>query len=133
VKQRTKAFLKETKPADSTYIVYQKADRSPEYYKKGDEGLADFIVTNMEYPAVAKEKSIEGTVVLEFVVETNGFITNVAVKQGVSGGCTEEAMRIMRQTKWQPAMLNGKWVRYKMNYPITFGLQNTNKDSGFGQ
>ncbi|MCE3229315.1 MAG: TonB family protein [Bacteroidetes bacterium] len=133
VKQRSKQFLKTDKKADSSYVVNSRADKSPEYYKKGDEGLVEFIIGEIQYPTVAKEKSIEGTVVLEFVVETNGFITNIVTKQGVNGGCTEEAIRIMRLTKWQPAILNNKLVRYKMTYPITFSLRNSYKDNSSGQ
>lgn len=126
-KQRNKVNLKKAE-ADSSYIVYTKGDRSPEYYKNGDEGLAEFVISEIEYPKIAKEKTIEGTVVIEFIVETNGYITGTVVKQGVNGGCTEEALRIIRQTRWQPAMLNGKLIRYKTTYPITFSLRNTSRD-----
>jgi len=127
-KQRTKAFLK-PKPADSSFVVFSKADRSPEYYKKGEEGLAEFVVSEIQYPDVAREKSIEGTVVLEFVVETNGYVTNIEARQGIGGGCTEEAMRVISQTKWIPAEINNKYVRYKITYPITFNLRNTFRDN----
>ncbi|MGZ3901819.1 MAG: energy transducer TonB [Bacteroidia bacterium] len=129
MKQKSKPFVKTDKIADSSFVVYTKADKSPLYYKGGDEGLVDYIMNEIQYPDIAKEKSIQGTVVLEFIVELNGFITNINVKQGVSGGCTEEALRIIQQTKWQPAVLNNKYVRYRMNYPITFNLQNSFKDN----
>jgi TonB family protein len=129
IKQKTKAFVKSDKPADSSYIVYGKADKSPDYYKGGDNGLAEFILDQIQYPDVAREKSIQGTVVLEFVVETNGYLTNINVKQGVAGGCTEEALRIIKLTKWQPAVLNNKYVRYKLTYPITFNLESNFKDN----
>lgn len=128
-KQKSKGFIKGGQMADSSYTIYQKADKSPEYYKNSDEGLVSFIQSEIEYPSVAKERSIEGTVVIEFVVETNGFVTNLVVKQGVNGGCSEEALRVIKQTKWQPAVLNGKLVRYKLTYPITFSLQNIFKDN----
>lgn len=128
-KQRTKPFVKSDKPADSTYIINTRADKSPEYFKKGDEGLTEFLMGEIQYPEIAKQKSIQGTVVLQFVVETNGFVTNLSVKQGVSGGCSEEALRLLKQTKWQPAVANGKLVRYQLTYPVTFNLQNNFKDN----
>lgn len=128
-KQRTKFALKNNLKADSSYVVFTKADKSPEYYKKGDDGLAEFIMGEIEYPSVAREKSIQGTVIVEFTVETNGFVSGLNVRQGVNGGCTEEALRILKQTRWQPAIANGKYVRYKMTYPITFNLQNSFKDN----
>ncbi len=128
-KQKNKLNLKKTLPADSSYVIYTKADKSPEYYKNGDDGLTDFILSQIEYPKLAIERSVEGTVVIEFVVETNGYITGITVKQGVNTGCTEEALRLIKETKWQPASLNGKFVRYRTNYPITFSLRNINKDA----
>jgi TonB family protein len=123
-KQKNKHNIKRNLPADSSYIVYTKADQSPEYYKKGEEGLNEFLLSQLEYPTVAVERSIEGTVVLEFIVETNGYITNLSVKKGVNGGCSEEALRLIKLTRWQPAVLNGKLVRYKTTYPVTFMLKN---------
>ena len=128
-KQKNKINQKNTIVADSSFSIYSKADKSPEYYKNGDDGLSAFILSNIEYPKLAIEKSVEGTVIIEFVVETNGYITNITVKQGVNTGCTEEAIRLIKETKWQPAVLNNKLVRYKTNYPITFSLRNVNKDN----
>ena len=115
--------------ADSSYVVYTRADLAPEYYKNGEEGLKEFILSSMEYPKLAIEKSVEGTVVIEFIVETNGYITAITPKHNVGAGCTEEALRVITQTRWQPATLNNKLVRYKMTYPITFSLRNITKDN----
>jgi TonB family protein len=128
-KQRSKSPIKKSVPADSSYIIYTKADKSPEYYKNGEEGLKEYILSEIEYPKAAIEKSVEGTVVVEFVVETNGYITGITVLQGLGAGCSDVALRIIKETKWQPATLGGKLVRYKMSYPITFNLHNINKDA----
>jgi TonB family protein len=132
-KQQNKLNLKKPLPADSSYTVYTRADKSPQYYKNGDEGLAEMILSEMEYPKLAIEKSVEGTVVLEFVVETNGYITDLVVKQGVGTGCTQEAIRVIKLTRWQPAVLENKLVRYRTTYPITFSLRNVNKDNSSTQ
>ncbi len=132
-KQKNKLAFKKPLPADSSYVVYSRADKSPEYYKNGDEGLTEFILSEIEYPKPAIENSIEGTVVVEFVVETNGYVSNLIIKQGVNGGCSEEALRLIKQTKWLPATINNKFVRYKTNYPITFSLRNINKNNGAAQ
>lgn len=126
---KQKSKLKLNLSADSSFIVYSKADMSPEYYKNGDEGLIDFILSEIEYPKLAIEKSIEGTVITEFIVETNGYVSNLIIKNGIGAGCSEEALRIIKQTKWQPAVINNKLVRYKTTYPITFSLRNVNKDN----
>jgi TonB family protein len=131
-KQKNKLTLKKPLPVDSSFVIYTKADKSSEYYKNGDDGLAEFILSQIEYPKLAIEKSIEGTVVIEFVVEANGYLTGITVKQGVNAGCTEEALRLIKLTKWQPAILNNKLVRYRTNYPITFSLRNISKDNTGG-
>lgn len=128
-KQRSKTPVKKNLNADSSFIIYTKADRAPEFYKNNDEGLKDFILSEMEYPRLAIEKSVEGTVVVEFIVETNGYVTGTVLKQGVGAGCSEEALRIIKLSKWQPAVLNGKYVRYKTSYPITFSLRNVTRDA----
>lgn len=127
LKQKSKFNLKTTEPADSSFVVYGRADRSPEFYKNGDEGFNEYVLTEIEYPRLAIEKSIEGTVIIEFIVETNGFVTGIEIKKGVNGGCSEEAIRLIKNTRWKPALMNGKRVRYKMTAPITFSLRNVNK------
>jgi TonB family protein len=129
-KQRYKLNLKKNTPlADSSYVIYTRADLAPEFYKNGEEGLKEFILSNMDYPKLAIEKSVEGTVVIEFIVETNGYITAIVPKRVLGAGCTEEALRVITQTRWQPAIFQNKLVRYKMNYPITFSLRNIIKDN----
>jgi len=128
-KQRYRLNLKKPLPADSSYVVYAHADYAPEFYKNGEEGLKEFILSSMEYPKLAIEKSVEGTAVIEFIVETNGYITDIHTVRSVGAGCSEEALRVITQTRWQPASFNGKYVRYKMSYPITFSLRNISKDN----
>ena len=126
-KQKQKDIVKSKLERDSSMVVYNKADVSPVYYKNGDEGLQDYFLTELDYPKIALEQSIEGTVILNFVVETNGYVGNIEVKKGINGGCTEEAIALIRNTRWQPAEKNGKLVRYSVTYPITFSLINRNK------
>lgn len=128
VKERKKFKKNITLPQDSSFTIYEVADKSPEFFK-GDEELPNFILENIEYPNVAKLQNIEGTVQLSFIVETNGYVSNVRALRGVNGGCTEEAIRVALLTKWKPAVKNGKHVRYKMTLPITFNLKNVNRDN----
>jgi len=126
-KQKQKPIVKSKLPIDTSFVVYVKADQSPEYYKEGEEGLKNFFLTELDYPKMAIQQSIEGTVVLDFVVETNGYVSNIEVKKTVNGGCTEEAVRLIKQTRWQPAEKDNKLVRYKITYPVTFSLINATK------
>ncbi len=138
IKQKSKFNLKLNLLSDSSMNIYSRADRSPEFYRDGDEGFINFVLSELEYPKLAIEKSISGTVVLEFVVETNGFVTDIEVKKGVNAGCSEEAIRLISVSRWKPALLDGKLVRYKTTSSITFNIRNTNRNnessgSTFGQ
>ena len=128
LKQKSRAKISLPEKYDTSFAVVSRADRSPSYYRNDDSGLAEYILSEIEYPPVAQERSVEGTVVLEFVVETNGFVTDIEVKKPVGAGCTEEAIRLIRSTRWQPATLGDKAVRYRMHYPITFSLRSARND-----
>ncbi len=129
IKQKYKHNLKSTLAIDSSFVIYTKADVSPEFYKNGEEGMSEYILSEIEYPKLAIEKSVEGTVVIEFVVETNGYVTGIHVKKALGAGCTEEALRLIKVSRWKPAVLHNKLVRYKMTYPITFSLRNISKEN----
>lgn len=113
---------------DTSFVVYKMADSSPEYYK-GEEALGEFVLSNLEYPDLAIRQNLQGTVVMSFIVEPNGTISNIVVEKEFNHLCTQEALRIMRQTKWKPGKKDGKAIRYKTKYPIIFNLNNINKDN----
>lgn len=123
---------KELDKMDTSFVVYERADSSPEYYKGNDE-LIDYINKNLEYPDLAIRQNIQGTVILNFIVEPNGFISNLYVEKEFNHLCTQEAYRIMKDIKWKPAIKDGKYVRYKMKYPIVFNLNNVNRDNATGE
>lgn len=113
---------------DTSFVIHERADKSPEY-NKGDNALPEFILSNLEYPDLAVRQNIQGTVVVSFVVEPNGTLSNMTAEKEFNQLCTAEAFRIMRETKWKPAEKDGKKVRYKSKYPIVFNLNNINKDN----
>jgi TonB family protein len=113
---------------DTSFVILERADKSPEFYK-GDNALPEFILSNLEYPDLAVRQNIQGTVIVSYVVEPNGTLSNMSTEKEFSQSCTAEAFRIMRETKWKPAEKDGKKVRYKSKYPIIFNLNNINKDN----
>lgn len=127
---KTRGFVipKDQALFDTSFVILERADKSPEYYK-GDAALPEFVLTNLEYPDLAVRQNIQGTVVVSFIVEPNGTLSNMTTEKEFSQICTTEAFRIMRQTKWKPAEKDGKKVRYKSKYPIVFNLNNINKDN----
>lgn len=127
-KARGFTIHKEQATFDTSFVVYKMADSSPEYYK-GEEALGEFVLSNLEYPDLAIRQNLQGTVVMSFIVEPNGTISNIVVEKEFNHLCTQEALRILRQTKWKPGKKEGKAIRYKTKYPIIFNLNNINKDN----
>jgi TonB family protein len=92
------------------------------------EGLSEFyeiINASLRYPDVAKKKGISGEVVVEFIVERDGRLTNIEAVNQLGGGCDEEAERVLTAyaegRKWTPARNRlGKRVRQRLSMPLTF-------------
>ena len=118
-------------PIDTSMAIYIKYNEAP-HYIYGKDSLANFIASEIEYPNNARIQSIQGTVTLSFVVETNGFISNLNVIKSLGGGCDIEACRVVGQTKWKPAVNDGKLVRSRITYPVQFKLQNNFLDNTLG-
>lgn len=96
---------------------------APEY-PGGVESLYKYIAENIQYPEQAKADGIEGRVMINFVVMSDGSIVNVEVAKGIGGGCDEEALRVVKgMPKWKPAMYEGKAVNVQYCIPINFKLQ----------
>lgn len=92
-------------------------------YPGGEAARIKFLLENIEYPQIARETGIEGTVYLTFVIERNGSITDVRIRRGIGGGCDEEAVRVVNiMPKWIPGKQRGKPVRVQFNMPIKFTL-----------
>ncbi|MBO4773554.1 MAG: TonB family protein [Bacteroidales bacterium] len=90
----------------------------------GDKALKSFLFNNLNYPKKAVKKGIQGTVLVEFVVEKDGTISNIRVKRSVSRELDAEAVRVVSiMPKWKPATLKGEIVRSLYRLPIHFALQ----------
>lgn len=93
-----------------------------------DQKLLEFIYQNIKFPAVARENGIQGTVVVNFVVNTDGSVTDIEVLRDVGGGCGEEARRVVEMMnslpdKWTPGRQRGKAVRVSYTLPVKFRLE----------
>ena len=82
-----------------------------------------FLSANMKYPAEAKEKKQEGRVIVQFIVEKDGSITNAKVVRGVSPLLDQEALRVVGiMPKWNPGTQRGQAVRVQYTLPVMFSL-----------
>lgn len=96
------------------------ADIMPEF----NGNLFHFLVDKLKYPRLALEAGTSGTVYLQFIVEKDGSIGEITTLKGVSDGCTEEAIRVVKaMPNWKPGKNHGEPVRVIFNLPVKFTLQ----------
>jgi protein TonB len=87
----------------------------------GSEALNAFLTREIQYPEVARNTGITGTVLIEFVVGKDGRVSNAKVKVPLFPECDKEAVRgVMAMPKWKPGKNNGKAVRCYYQVPVTF-------------
>ncbi len=87
----------------------------------GDMGA--YISKHLRYPDAARSAGIEGQVMIEFVVNEDGSVSNARVVRGIGGGCDEEALRMVNSMpKWKPGKQNGMPVKVIFALPIKFVL-----------
>ncbi len=98
------------------------AEQMPEF-EGGQEAMMNYLSKNINYPPVARENGIEGRVVLQFVVGTDGKISQIEVLKKLGWGLEEEAVRVVKaMPAWRPGKQNGKAVFVKFTLPIVFRL-----------
>ncbi len=105
-----------TKPDLEYYLVYN-CEEVPELIG----GLAA-LQREVRYPVMAKKAGIEGRVILRFIVDEQGRVSEPKVVRGIGGGCDEEALRALQTVRFWPGTQRGKPVKVKMSLPITFRL-----------
>ena len=78
----------------------------------------------MKYPPIAAENGVQGRVIVQFVVEKDGSVTDVHVARSVDPSLDKEAVRVVKvMPKWIPGKQNGSAVRVKYTVPVLFKLQ----------
>ena len=86
--------------------------------------LLKFVMEEYRIPPLAKDHYITGTVVVRFVVGTDGSISNIEVVKDIGGGCGAEAVRVLeKMPKWIPGSQQGRKVPVQYNLPIKVHLQ----------
>jgi protein TonB len=109
----------EAEKDDKIFMVVEDSPTFP----GGEAEMMRYISNNIEYPTMEKENGIEGKVVVNFVVNENGSISNIKILKGVTKGLNEEAKRVVKtMPNWEPGEQRGKPVKVRVNLPIRFSL-----------
>ena len=109
-------------------VVEVQGDNSTRSYMSKSFEMNKFISQNLQYPQTALENGIQGVVYLQFIIQVDGKISDIAVIRSVDSQLTEEAIRVVKlMPRWIPAMDNGKPVVSKQSIPIRFKIIDNKK------
>lgn len=112
--------IPDPKPPQAPILV---AEQMPEFIG-GTKAMIQYIQKNLQYPLMARESDISGTVAVRFVVNEDGSISNIEVLRGIGGGCDQEAISVVKNMPtWKPGKQNGKPVKVYFTLPIKFKLE----------
>ena len=89
----------------------------------GPQAMRKFIKDNLQYPQIAKENGIQGRVILQFVVDETGQVTDPKVVRSIDPSLDAEAIRLVNSMpRWTPGMQDGKTVSVRYTVPVAFSL-----------
>ncbi|MDX1478616.1 MAG: energy transducer TonB [Saprospiraceae bacterium] len=120
-------------PPDDTPLLF--ADKMPsfgdcrssdpeEQQQCSDRALLAYIQSKLRYPALARENGIEGMVVVEFVVEKDGSVSQIKLLHDIGMGCGKESVRVVRgMPGWSPGIHHGRPVPVLFRLPVRFRLE----------
>ena len=110
-------------PKEVENIVFEVVEQMPAF-PGGVAALMKYLLENTHYPSIAAEYGVQGRVVVGFVVEKDGSITDVTVIKSQDPSLDREAARVVKSMpRWIPGKQNGSAVRVKYQVPVTFRLQ----------
>ena len=109
-------------PTSEDEVVFMIVEKMPAY-PGGDTAMFNYFLTSIRYPVEAQKNNIQGRVICQFVVNTDGSIADVNVIVGVDSLLDAEAVRVLSSMpKWIPGEQRGKKVRVKYTIPVNFSL-----------
>lgn len=115
----------ENAPIPAKDSICHQPDQYPEY-PGGMKKLMEQIENSIQYPEEARKKGIEGRVIVQFIVDEKGNVTQPHVLKSVEPSLDKEALRIIRLLpQWKPGTWKGKPVKVKYTVPVLFLLEET--------
>lgn len=105
--------------------IFYKVETMPSFMGGDISTFRNWVQSKVKYPQLAQENNISGRVLLMFVVEKDGTLTNIEVLQTPDSSLSEEAIRVLKTSpKWEPGKQRNQSVRVKYTLPIDFRIQN---------
>lgn len=118
-------FVKVDNSTDSKVYSFAECDVRPQFFRKSEEYfLSDWVYKYLKYPKSALEAGTQGKVVVSFVINAKGEVTDVTVVSGVSEALDAEAVKVVTASpKWTPGQIGGHKVSTKLVIPVEFRLK----------
>ena len=119
----------------SDVMAYYDCDQKPMFFGSSDPRhfLKEWVYQYLKYPASALQNGIQGTVMVELVIEKDGSVTGVRVTKGVSEALDQEAVKVVSASpKWKPGKVGGNKVRASLTVPVEFRLEKKSNRPSFG-
>tara|TARA_B100000795_G_scaffold70531_1_gene49460 strand:+ start:23785 stop:24609 length:825 start_codon:yes stop_codon:yes gene_type:complete len=109
--------------SEKIYFIKAVKTKPIPVFKDGEyNSFNHYISRKMRYPETAQKLNLKGTVLIAFVIEPSGQISNIEVRKAMNGGCTQEAIRLVKDVTWIPGQQEGTAVRTQMITSIGFGM-----------
>ena len=120
--QKPPEVAEETIEDDQPFLI---AETMPSFQGGDLNTFRTWVQQNVKFPQIALENGIQGRVVLSFVIEKDGRLTNIQVSQTPDRSLSEEAIRVLNKSpKWSPGKQRNQVVRVKYTLPVDFRVQN---------
>lgn len=111
-----------TTGSEETELIPEE-ELDPPSFPGGNEGLKKFLSREVKYPVLAKKNGIQGRVIVSFVVDVDGEISDINIERSVDPSLDREAARVVKSMpKWIPGKVDGKPVKVRYAVPIAFRL-----------
>jgi protein TonB len=107
---------------DEIFLI---AETMPSFMDGTIETFRAWVMQNVKFPQIAADNNIQGRVVLSFVIDKDGRLTDIEVLQSPDRSLSEEAIRVLSKSpKWSPGKQRNQTVRVKYTLPVEFRMQN---------
>ncbi len=93
-------------------------------FGRGQSSALRYNAVNIQYPEAARDNYIQGRVMVEFIVEKDGSLSNLKILHDIGGGCGDEAIRMVKtMPRWRVGWKGGERARVRVQYPVEFKLE----------
>jgi periplasmic protein TonB len=115
---------KKEEEVEEEEIPFMMVEDKPKFQGGDENTFTKWVAERLVYPEIAKENSVQGRVILQFRVNTDGSVSNVIVLRGVDPSLDKEAVRVVSSSpKWTPGRQRNKPVRVVYQFPVIFQLR----------